>query len=106
MSRGSGTVSDRRAGVASPPVPWIVRRAHLVEHGLISVEFRDGTTGTMDMRPRLHGSPKGLFADLRDPAVFAAFGTEHGALEWPNGVDLAPDAMYASIREYGTWVLR
>ncbi len=30
---------------------------------------------------------------------------EHGALTWPGGIDLAPDAMYQRIRESGTSTL-
>ena len=28
-----------------------------------------------------------------------------GAVQWPNGADLAPDAMYDEIRANGRWVL-
>ncbi|MFW6012469.1 MAG: hypothetical protein ACOC92_02030 [bacterium] len=28
-----------------------------------------------------------------------------GAVEWPGGPDLAPDAMYDAIREHGRWVV-
>jgi hypothetical protein len=28
-----------------------------------------------------------------------------GAIQWPNGADLAPDAMYDAIRQSGLWVL-
>jgi hypothetical protein len=28
-----------------------------------------------------------------------------GAVQWPNGADLAPDAMYDAIRERGQWIL-
>jgi len=28
-----------------------------------------------------------------------------GVVQWPNGGDLAPDAMYDAIRESGVWVL-
>jgi hypothetical protein len=40
-----------------------------------------------------------------DATVFAKVYLEHGALTWPGGIDLAPDAMYQRIRESGTSTL-
>jgi hypothetical protein len=71
------------------------------------VRFVDGTAGEVDMRGFL-GSRKiagTLFEPLRDPAVFAEARVVLGAVQWPNGADLAPDAMYDEIREHGRWVL-
>lgn len=28
-----------------------------------------------------------------------------GAVQWPNGADLVPDAMYDAIRQSGVWIL-
>jgi hypothetical protein len=47
----------------------------------------------------------GVFAALRDPKAFAQVRCEHGYVEWPGDLDLAPDAMYAEIRKRGRWVL-
>lgn len=47
----------------------------------------------------------GLFAALRDEALFRQVGLEWGAVTWPNGLDLAPDAMYEAIRKQGCWIL-
>ena len=46
-----------------------------------------------------------VFEALRDPALFAKVQVVLGAIQWPNGADLAPDAMYDAIRERGVWVL-
>lgn len=46
-----------------------------------------------------------LFADLRDPKVFEQVRVEMGVIQWPNGTDLAPDAMYDSIRRTGVWLV-
>jgi hypothetical protein len=46
-----------------------------------------------------------VFEPLRDPAIFSEARVTTGAVEWPNGAGLAPDAMYDAIRENGTWVL-
>jgi hypothetical protein len=46
-----------------------------------------------------------IFEQLRDPAMFVQAQVALGAVQWPNGADLAPDAMYDAIREHGIWVL-
>jgi hypothetical protein len=73
----------------------------------LRVTFVDGTAGEVDMRAFL-SSPKvrsTVFEPLRDPAVFAQAEMILGAVQWPNGADLVPDAMYDAIRERGVWVL-
>lgn len=54
------------------------------------------------------GSPAvvgSVFEPLREPAGFAKVGIVMGAVAWPGGADLAPDAMYDAIRERGVWTL-
>jgi hypothetical protein len=58
--------------------------------------------GAFLQRPEVAG---GVFAPLRDPEVFAQARVALGAVEWPGGPDLAPDAMYDAIREHGRWVV-
>jgi hypothetical protein len=40
------------------------------------------------------------------PGSHAQAHLEYGAVTWPGEIDLAPDAMYAEIKEAGTWVLQ
>ena len=47
----------------------------------------------------------GVFAALSDPQLFAEAGVELGAVTWSNGLDLAPDAMYAALRNGPMWKL-
>jgi|RhiMethySRZTD1v2_1073278.scaffolds.fasta_scaffold1368648_2 uncharacterized protein DUF2442 len=62
----------------------------------LEVEFTDGTRGVVDCSGDLWGP---LFAPLRDPERFAEVEIdEFGAIRWPNGADLAPDAMYEEIK--------
>jgi hypothetical protein len=62
----------------------------------LSVGFDDGTHGTISLRDRLFGP---VFEPLRDPAAFRrVFVDEFGAIAWPNGADLAPDALYEQLR--------
>ncbi len=88
-------------------VPWRVTSVTALPDARLCVTFVDGTTGEVDMRaflssPEVDGT---VFEPLRTPAVFAQAETVLGAVQWPNGADLAPDAMYDAIRERGVWVL-
>jgi hypothetical protein len=61
------------------------------------VEFDDGVRGEIDLSERLFGP---MFEPLRDPEVFSQVGLdEFGAVCWPNGADLAPDALYLQLLE-------
>ena len=69
----------------------------------LQVRFADGTAGQV----RFESSHlTGVFASLKDPALFAQARIEAGAITWPGDLDLAPDAMYAEIKSHGEWVLR
>ena len=88
-------------------VPWRVTSVTALPDSRLRVTFVDGVTGDVDMRsflsdPKIDGT---IFEPLRDPAVFAQTRVVLGAIQWPNGADLAPDAMYDAIREYSVWVL-
>lgn len=58
------------------------------------------------VRPLTHQGPLGDgFDPLCDQKMFGRVFLEHGALTWPGGIDLAPDAMYERIRSSGKSVL-
>jgi hypothetical protein len=88
-------------------VPWRATSVTALPDSRLRVTFVDGVTGDVDMRsflsdPKIDGT---IFEPLRDPGVFAQARVVLGAIQWPNGADLAPDAMYDAIREYSVWVL-
>lgn len=61
------------------------------------VRFDDGTEGEDDVGPRMRGP---MFEPLRDPEFFARVRlSDYGAPIWPNGLDLAPDALYERVRQ-------
>jgi hypothetical protein len=61
----------------------------------IHVEFGDGTAGEIDLSDRLFGP---VFEPLRDESEFRkVMVDEFGAVAWPCGADLAPDAMYRRV---------
>lgn len=88
-------------------VSWRLTSVTVLPDARLRVIFVDGTTGEVHMRafltnPRVEGT---VFEPLRNPAVFAQAQIVLGAIHWPNGADLAPDAMYDAIHERGVWVL-
>ena len=62
----------------------------------LQVRFQDGTEGTVSLKDELYGP---VFEPLRDPDFFVkVMIDEHGAVCWPIGADMAPDALYDDIR--------
>lgn len=93
---------DRPDGV-NASAPWHVAEVRVLTDYTLAVRFVDGTQGQVDLS-RLVVSPNaGIFAPLRDPALFAKAAVEHGVVTWPGELDLAPDAMYDEIRAHGRW---
>ena len=71
------------------------------------MRFRDGLAGEVDLGEFL-ASPAVVgthFEPLRDEAFFRQARATEGVVRWPNGADLAPDAMYDAIRSAGRWVV-
>ena len=70
------------------------------EHSLF-VRFDDGTEKRVNLRPLLHGP---VFEPLKDPDYFARVVVDPicRTVVWPNGADLAPEALYDLVAEAGT----
>ncbi|MGQ0562920.1 MAG: DUF2442 domain-containing protein [Gemmatimonadota bacterium] len=63
----------------------------------LRVRFDDGTEGVVELEDRLFGP---VFEPLRDPELFRQVTIdEFGAPSWPNGADLAPDALYENVKK-------
>ena len=61
----------------------------------LRVQFNDGTVGEIDLADRLFGP---VFEPLRDESEFSkVMVDEFGAIAWPCGADLAPDAIYRRL---------
>lgn len=66
----------------------------------LHVEFDDGTAGEIDLSDRLFGP---VFEPLRDEVEFQKVAVdEFGAIAWPCGADLAPDAIYQKLATHAT----
>lgn len=62
----------------------------------LSIVFDDGVAGIVDLSERLFGP---VFEPLKDPTIFRQVAIdEFGAVCWPNGADLAPDALHARLQ--------
>jgi len=62
----------------------------------IDVLFDDGTKGIISIKDRLFGP---VFEPIKDPDFFSQLKVdEFGVICWPNGADLAPDAIYKKLK--------
>lgn len=88
-------------------VPWRVTAVTTLPDTRLRVTFVDGTSGEVEMAAFLRNADLDgtIFEVLRNPVIFAQAQVVLGAIQWPNGADLAPDAMYDAIRERGVWVI-
>jgi hypothetical protein len=59
----------------------------------VDLTFKDGRRKRVNLLPLLEGP---VFQPLRDPAFFARLrlDTTAGTVVWPNGADIAPEALY------------
>ena len=110
MLPNANTESNRTSEIETAikhTVPWRVTSVTALPDARLRVTFVDGTAGEVHMKsflstPNVDGT---IFEPLRDAVVFALAQVVLGAVQWPNGADLAPDAMYDAIREHGVWVM-
>ena len=86
--------------------PDDVAEVHAESEFRLFVRFHDNTAGTVEIKALINSPQAGVFARLADPTLFSEARVELGAVTWPNGVDLAPDAMYLALKESGVWTLR
>ena len=102
MSSQAITETHQAAGII-PAAPWRLRALSVLPEWQLAVTFNDGSSGIVDLSVLIHGPEAGVFEALRDPAFFATAYLDCGAVTWPNGADLAPDAMHKEIRRCGVW---
>jgi len=70
-----------------------ILEARVVGSHMLDVLFSDNTRKCVDLSPLLTGP---VFKPLRDPDYFARVVVDPicGTVVWPNGADLAPEAIY------------
>jgi len=62
----------------------------------VTLQYRDGTVGLVPLA-YLFDRPKGLAAEILRGSMFSMCFVENGALAWPNGFELCPDALRARL---------
>jgi hypothetical protein len=75
-----------------------ITQVEVVGEYRLRLTFADGTVGEVDFTGRQWS---GALVPLCDPAYFArvAVDPEAGTITWPNGIDLAPEPLYAEARQ-------
>jgi hypothetical protein len=101
----SATTETHQALGITPSAPWRVSNINVAPGYRLEVTFLDGVTGCLDLSlwlrsRRVDGS---VFEALREEDFFRLAKVELGAVTWPNGADLSPDAMYDAIQRSGEW---
>lgn len=84
--------------VEIPPLVHVTDVEVIADHAL-RLTFEDGTVGDVAF-----GDEEwfGVFEPLRDPAVFAEVYVDgqFGTIAWSNGLDMAPEPLYAEARQH------
>ena len=77
--------------------PYTITAVEAIGDHQLRLSFLDGTTGVVDLSGE---SWVGVFAELASPIYFArvAVDPEMGTVIWPNGADMAADALYDEVR--------
>jgi Protein of unknown function (DUF2442) len=65
----------------------------------IHLTFDDSLQGTLDLQSWLEGP---VFELLKDQNYFQRFFVDGGTVVWPNGADIAPEALYEAVKHATT----
>jgi len=73
-------------------LPAVVEAKYVSDYQL-DITFDDGTQKLVDVSQWFKGP---VFEALRKKAYFKKFFVEATSIAWPNGIDIAPEALYAA----------
>jgi hypothetical protein len=78
-------------------LPSVIRAEY--EGGFrIHLTFNDSLQGTLDLHSWLEGP---VFEPLKDSNFFQRFFIDGGTVVWPNGADIAPEALCDAVKLAG-----
>ena len=98
------TEQNRAAGIEQQ-IPWRVSTVEALSSFRLHVLFEDRTEGMVDMASFLKREC-GVFKVLRNVEMFNAVHVEHGAVTWPEELDLAPDKMHDELQKADIYVMQ
>ncbi len=75
---------------------WTITEAAALPEYKLVLGFADGTRGIVTLA---QSELSGELARLRDPGYFVQMRLIDGVPTWPQGEDLAPDGLYADVRQ-------
>jgi hypothetical protein len=100
--------SRKQSPKKSQPLPWRLpsgppclgawRVSKALPGYRLRVRFLDGLDEVVDMSALIASPNAGVFALLADSEAFNRAFVALGAVCWPCGLDIAPDAIYAEIK--------
>ena len=74
---------------------WSVIKAKALSDYRLELTFEGGTIRIFDAKPYFG---TGEFKALQDESFFKRVKVAFGSVEWPNGVDLDPEVLYAESK--------
>ena len=76
------------------PMECRIEEANYLGDYRVSVCFKDGRRGVVDVRELDRHGPGSVFARLQDETFARLFTIAHGTLSWPGELDVAPEFLY------------
>ena len=100
--RPQSVAEDNSAAAGAPAIrpvmPWRVMSVEALRGYRLRIRFLDGLEGIVDMSGLVASPNAGVFSVLADSEAFNRVFVALGAVCWPNGLDIARDAIYAEIK--------
>jgi hypothetical protein len=62
----------------------------------LTIDFNNGESGTLDMKPFLNF---GVFKKLKDMNHFRQVRVSFDTIEWPSGIDMDPEFVYSKCKK-------
>jgi len=75
---------------------WITAAKYIKDYQ-IWLRFNDNSEKIVDLKSKILSDQRDIFSPLRSLDYFKKFvlNSESDTIEWPNGVDLAPETLYS-----------